>query len=64
MKRIDYNSPEWLLIREMLSAEYDAAVKHLVNKGLTEGEYHQWRGRALLATKLLNMSNGHQQVTD
>jgi hypothetical protein len=64
MKRIDFGSPEWAVIREMMQREYDDALKHLVNPHLSEGEYHQWRGRALLAYKVLGLENTPNHLTD
>lgn len=64
MNRINFNSPEWTTIKEMLQQEYDDAVKHLINKGLAEGEYHQWRGRATLANKLLGLETTPKHLTD
>lgn len=52
--QVDYRSPEWIAIKEMLEQEYDTAVKSLVSTGLSEAEYNQWRGRASLINKLLD----------
>lgn len=64
MERINFTSPEWLTIKRMLEEELDLCVKNLINPGLTESEYHQWRGRAALANKLLGLDFHSQQVTE
>lgn len=64
MFRIDFNSPEWQVVKEVLIRERDEAIKFLVNPGKTEAEYHQWRGRASLANKLLDLETTPRQVTD
>lgn len=64
MKRIDFGSPEWQTLKEILQAELDASLKSLVNPHLEEREYHQWRGRASLANKLLGLENTPSHLTD
>ena len=64
MFRIDYNSPEWQLIREELEKERDVALQNLVKKGLSEGEYHQWRGRVHLTDKLLGLGKTPNGFTE
>lgn len=62
--RIDYRSPEWQAIKQMLEQERDSAIKVLVSPGKTEDEYHQWRGRVSLANKLLDSERTPTHVTD
>ena len=62
--QVEYRSPEWLVINQMLEAEYETAVKKLVSSGLSEAEYNQWRGRAALIDKLLAEESRTMAVTD
>lgn len=62
--QVDYRSPEWLAIKQMLEAEYETAIKKLVSSGLSEAEYNQWRGRAALIDKLLAEESRTMAVTD
>lgn len=62
--RINYLSPEWQAIKSLLLQQREEAIQFLLNPGKSESEYHQWRGRALLANKLLELETGHKQVTD
>lgn len=64
MFRINYHSSEWLAIKEVLEREREDAIKFLVNPGLPEAEYHQWRGRVALANKLLGLETTPKQVTE
>lgn len=64
MFRIDYRSPEWMEVKRMLEQEFKDALSALVSTGKTEQEYHQWRGRAALANKLLELERHQMQVTD
>lgn len=62
--QVDYRSPEWIVIKEMLQEEYQTAVKKLVASGLSEAEYNQWRGRAALVDKLLAVETRTMAVTE
>ena len=62
--QVDYRSPEWLAIKAMLQAERDISMQKLVSTGLSEAEYNQWRGRALLINKLLDGETRATAVTE
>lgn len=64
MLRINPRSPEWLAIKELLETELKICVENLLNPRHTEVEYHQWRGRAALANKLLGLDKPNSLVTD
>lgn len=64
MFRINHQSPEWLAIKEVLEKEKEEAIKFLLKPGLPAHEYDQWRGRVLLADKLLSRESGTVAVTD
>jgi len=62
--RIEYNSPEWQIIKRVLESHREVALQKLVATGLSEAEYNQWRGRVHLADVLLNGEKGRPAVTD
>lgn len=62
--QVDYRSPEWLAIKEMLENEKMICIQKLVSTGLSEAEYNQWRGRVHLIDKLLGEENRATAVTD
>lgn len=64
MFRFDPRSPEWQAVRKLLESERQIAIQKLVSSGLSEAEYHQWRGRVPLIDKLLGLGNDPEAVTD
>lgn len=62
--RINFHSPEWQAIKSLLLQQREEAIAHLLNPSISEQDTQQWRGRALLANKLLELENTPRQVTD
>lgn len=64
MLRNKINTPEWAEFKKELELQRNVALQSLVKTGLTEGEYHQWRGRVHLCNALLGHESAPSSVTD